>query len=183
MCIRDRILIRPDSGATTPAAGASVTVAGTSLGTIAAADGRYRLSGVPAGASTLRVRLLGYRAVNHALRIRGNDTVLVDVTLQPEAHVLSTVRTSAVPTDVETFVTRPNVATITMGASAIAGIPSVGEPDVIRTVQLLPGVVARNDFNTGLTVRGGEADQNLILIDGFPLSLIHISEPTRLLRI
>ena len=167
--VTGRILIRPDSGATTPAAGASVTVAGTSLGTIAAADGRYRLSGVPAGASTLRVRLLGYRALNHALRIRGNDTVLVDVTLQPEAHVLSTVRTSAVPTDVETFVTRPNVATITMGASAIAGIPSVGEPDVIRTVQLLPGVVARNDFNTGLTVRGGEADQNLILIDGFPI--------------
>ena len=167
--VTGRILIRPDSGATTPAAGASVTVAGTSLGTIAAADGRYRLSGVPAGASTLHVRLLGYRAVNHALRIRGGDTVLVDVTLQPEAHVLSTVRTSAVPTDVETFVTRPNVATITMGASAIAGIPSVGEPDVIRTVQLLPGVVARNDFNTGLTVRGGEADQNLILIDGFPI--------------
>jgi hypothetical protein len=61
------------------------------------------------------------------------------------------------------------VATIDLTANAIAGVPSIGEPDVVRVVQLLPGVVARNDFNTGLTVRGGEADQNLILIDGFPI--------------
>jgi hypothetical protein len=146
-----------------------VTVAGTSLGAIVAADGRYRLERVPTGASTLQVRLLGYRAANHALRVRGGDTVRVDIMLQPEAQVLSAVRTSALPNDVETFVTRPNVATVDMGASAIAGVPAVGEPDVVRVVQLLPGVVARNDFNTGLTVRGGEADQNLILIDGFPI--------------
>jgi hypothetical protein len=49
------------------------------------------------------------------------------------------------------------------------GVPTVGEPDVVRVVQLLPGVVARNDFNTGLNVRGGEADQNLILLDGHPI--------------
>src|SRR4029453_5601559 len=34
---------------------------------------------------------------------------------------------------------------------------------------VLPGVVARNDFNTGMNVRGGEADQNLVLLDGFPI--------------
>ena len=55
-----------------------------------------------------------------------------------------------------------------MGKDAIAGIPSIGEPDVVRVTQLLPGVAARNDFNTGLIVRGGEADQNLPL-DGFPI--------------
>jgi len=167
--VTGRVVFRADTGAAAPAAGAAVTIAGTTLGTIASSDGHYRLERVPAGASTLRVRLLGYRVVNHAVRIRGGDTVRVDVTLQPEAQVLTTVRTAALPTDVETFVTRPNVATVDMGASTMAGIPSVGEPDVVRIVQLLPGVVARNDFNTGLTVRGGEADQNLILIDGFPI--------------
>jgi hypothetical protein len=167
--VTGRVLIRPDSGATTPAAGAAVTVVGTSLGTMAAPAGRSRHDRGPAGTPTLRVRLLGYRVVDHAVRVRGGDTARVDITLQSEAQVLSTVRTSALPTDVETFATRPNVATVNLGASAIAGIPSVGEPDVVRVVQLLPGVVARNDFNTGLTVRGGEADQNLILIDGFPI--------------
>ena len=51
----------------------------------------------------------------------------------------------------------------------MAGVPSVGEPDVVRVVQLLPGVMARNDFNTGLNVRGGSADQNLVLLDGIPI--------------
>jgi hypothetical protein len=167
--VTGRVTIRPDSGAAAPAVGATVSVAGTSLGALTGADGRYRLERVPAGAATLRVRLLGYRAVERTIRVRGGDTVRVDVTLQSEAQLLSTVRTAALPSDVETFVTKPNVATIDLAASAIAGVPSVGEPDVVRVVQLLPGVVARNDFNTGLTVRGGEADQNLILIDGFPI--------------
>ena len=67
------------------------------------------------------------------------------------------------------FESKPNVATIVMGSAAMAGVPSAGEPDVVRIVQLLPGVVARNDFNTGLNVRGGEADQNLVLLDGYPI--------------
>ena len=61
------------------------------------------------------------------------------------------------------------VGTIVLAAPAMAGVPSAGEPDVVRVVQLLPGVVARNDYNTGLNVRGGEADQNLVLLDGFPI--------------
>jgi hypothetical protein len=48
-------------------------------------------------------------------------------------------------------------------------VSPLGEPDIIRAVQLLPGVEARNDFSTGLNVRGGESDQNLILIDGYPI--------------
>jgi len=51
----------------------------------------------------------------------------------------------------------------------MAGVPSVGEPDVVRVVQLLAGVSARNDYNSGLNVRGGSADQNLVLLDGIPI--------------
>ena len=167
--IAGRVTTRSDSGAAPPAAGATVSVVGTTIASIVATDGRYRLERVPDGTVTMRVRLLGYRTLERAVRVRGGDTVRVDVTIDAEAQVLSPVRTSALPTDVETFVTKPNVATIDLSATSIAGVPSIGEPDVIRIVQLLPGVVARNDFNTGLTVRGGEADQNLILIDGFPI--------------
>jgi hypothetical protein len=164
-----RVQIHADSGAARPAAGASVSIVGLTLAAVAGVDGRYRIDRVPAGTTTVSVRLLGYRAGERAVRVRGGDTVRVDFTLRSEAQLLSTVRTSAVPTDVEVFVTKPNVATVTLGADAIAGVPKIGEPDIVRTVQLLPGVVARNDFNTGLTVRGGEADQNLILMDGFPI--------------
>jgi hypothetical protein len=61
------------------------------------------------------------------------------------------------------------VATTSVSARAVEAVPRLGEPDIIRIVQLLPGVAAKNDFSTGFNVRGGEADQNLILIDGYPI--------------
>jgi hypothetical protein len=160
---------RADSAASTPLGDATVSIVGTTLGVTTGADGRFTLDRVPPGAVTVRVRLLGYRTVDRAVRVRAGDTVRVDVVLQTDAQLLSGVRTDARRADAELFLTRPNIATITMNAAAMAGVPSVGEPDVIRLVQLLPGVAARNDFNTGLNVRGGEADQNLVLLDGYQI--------------
>lgn len=103
------------------------------------------------------------------VRIRAGDTTRVDVTLQTEAQILSAVRTEARVGDAEIFLSKPNISTLTMSSAAMIGVPTIGEPDVVRLVQLLPGIAARNDFNTGLNVRGGEADQNLILLDGYPI--------------
>jgi hypothetical protein len=48
-------------------------------------------------------------------------------------------------------------------------LPALGEPDVLRAVEVLPGVVSTSDFSSSFNVRGGAADQNLILLDGLPL--------------
>jgi hypothetical protein len=88
--------------------------------------------------------------------------------LRPDVQLLETVRTNA-RFFADSVTDAPALSTLSLDAAAIAGVPAVGEPDVVRLVQLLPGVVSRNDFNTGLIVRGGEADQNLVLLDGFPL--------------
>jgi hypothetical protein len=168
--VAGRIGTRTDTTAAgAPAAGAVVSVVGRLGGATTSPDGRFVIDRVPAGAATVRVRLLGYRTAERAIRVVAGDTVRVDVTLQREVQLLVPVRTSAQAADVEIFLSRPNIATVTMSRAAMAGVPSVGEPDVVRLVQLLPGVVARNDFNTGLTVRGGEADQNLVLLDGYPI--------------
>jgi len=64
-----------------------------------------------------------------------------------------------------------NIKEIQMGmekldVKSIQDIPVLfGEKDVIKTVQLLPGVKSGGDGNTGFYVRGGAADQNLILLD------------------
>ena len=67
------------------------------------------------------------------------------------------------PSSATLFDSRPSVGTVQITARAAEGVPKFGEPDIIRIVQLLPGVEARNDFSTGFNVRGGESDQNLIL--------------------
>ena len=58
----------------------------------------------------------------------------------------------------------------------------LGEPDIIKSITLLPGVHGEADGAGGFEVRGGNAYQNLVLLDGmtiYNLSLMHISEPTR----
>lgn len=163
--VTGRVTVRAD-GSAAPAAGATITLVGTPLLATAGADGRWVLEPVPAGAQVIRVRLIGYRTVERSVRVVAGDTLRLDVALEAQVQRLAPVRTSARPRDLEAFETRPNVATVMLDAAAMAGVPGVGEPDVVRVVRLLPGVVSRNDFNTGLNVRGGEADQNLILLDG-----------------
>jgi hypothetical protein len=167
--VAGRITAHADTGAAAPVGGAMVTVVGTVLGATSDTDGRFVLDLVPAGQRTLRVRRIGYRVLEGAVSVRAGDTLYVEVILVPDAQRLSAVRTIAPGSDAERFVSKPNVGTIVLAAPAMAGVPSAGEPDVVRVVQLLPGVVARNDYNTGLNVRGGEADQNLVLLDGFPI--------------
>ena len=168
-----RVTARADSASSLPVAGARVTLLDASSaelsGAVTGNDGRFIAERVPAGTITMTVRALGYRALERTIRVSAGDSTRADVVLQTEAQLLSAVRTNARADGAEAFQNRPSVGTIAIGAAAMAGVPSVGEPDVVRVVQLLPGVISRNDFNTGLNVRGGEADQNLVLLDGYQI--------------
>ena len=147
--VAGRILARADTGAPMPTPGATIFILGTALRGTADDDGSFVLGQVPAGSHTMRVRLIGYRTAERVLRVRAGDTVRVNVMLETDAQLLAAVRTDARQADAELFLARPSVSILAMGAAAMAGVPRVGEPDVVRIVQLLPGVVARNDFNTG----------------------------------
>ena len=152
-----------------PRLGASVAIVGTRRGAIADANGRFVILGVPAGDIVLRARMLGYKTVERPATVRSGDTTRVDFKLETEATLLGAVRTQARPVERDAFESQPSVGTVRVTTRAAQGVPTFGEPDIIRVVQLLPGVEARNDFSTGLNVRGGESDQNLILIDGYPI--------------
>jgi hypothetical protein len=83
---------------------------------------------------------------------------------------LPTVETTAPREERVIFERKPNVGTITITGRELTSAPRFfGEADVLRAVRLLPGVNARNDYSVGMNVRGGEADQNLVLLDGYPI--------------
>ena len=158
-----------DATTSEPRQGASVAVVGTTRGAIADANGRYVIPDVPVGDVVLRARLLGYKTIERPASVIAGDTTRIDLRLEAEATLLGAVRTEARPIERDAFESKPSVGTVQITARAAQGVPKFGEPDIIRIVQLLPGVEARNDFSTGLNVRGGESDQNLILIDGYPI--------------
>lgn len=152
-----------------PLPGASITLAGAARGAISDTLGRFLIAPLAPRGYRLLVRRQGFGELERVVVVRPGDTTVVDVQLAPVAQLLGAIRTEARAADHELFLARPSVATISISARAVEAVPRLGEPDIIRVVQLLPGVGAKNDFSTGFNVRGGEADQNLVLVDGYPI--------------
>jgi hypothetical protein len=164
--LRGRV-IDASSGAGVPQA--AVSVVGALTGAYTDAEGRFLVPRVPAGEWTVRARLLGWRPGDARITMRAGDTVTVTLRLSREAAQLTAVRTTAASPEREAFLRKPDAASVTVRGEVLKRLPVIGEPDVLRVVQLLPGVVATNDFTAGYNVRGGESDQNLVLLDGFPI--------------
>ncbi len=119
----------------------------------------------PPATSTIRARLLGYKTARAAGSSCAPATRRASTSrCETEAHGARTpCAPRRGPSSATLFDSQPSVGTVQITARAAEGVPKFGEPDIIRIVQLLPGVEARNDFSTGFNVRGGESDQNLIL--------------------
>ena len=93
---------------------------------------------------------------------------------QPSARdttpvTLPTVRTSAEAIERQEFRLKTGIGKVSITGREARSAPVFVEPDVLRSVQMLPGIVARSDYSAAFNVRGGEGDQNLILIDGYPI--------------
>ena len=65
--------------------------------------------------------------------------------------------------------TTARISQISISPELAAKLPSVGQADIFRSLQLLPGVGGTNESSSGLYVRGGTPDQNLIILNGMPI--------------
>jgi hypothetical protein len=149
--------------------GASVSLLGTGQGALVDSAGRFVITGVRPGTWRVVVRRPGYGDGTRLLSVRADVTTEISFALVPAPQVLEGVRTEARAADLELFLTQPALGITSLTNRSVAAVPRLGEADILRVVQLLPGVAARNDFSTGFNVHGGEADQNLVLIDGYPI--------------
>ncbi len=143
--------------------GATVLDEGSGKGTVTNAYGRYSLT-LKGDSATLRISYIGYRPQEHRIAIGGNCQL--SVRLQP-ALELHEVRVTA------DRVSSPKVSqmsAIEVPTEQIRLVPVIfGESDVLKAIQLLPGVQSGTEGMSGIYVRGGGPDQNLFLLDGIPL--------------
>jgi hypothetical protein len=97
--------------------------------------------------------------------------VAVDTaTAMDRAYTLPAMHAEATRVERLAFDEAPNVGMLSVtGRDMSSASHFFAQSDLLRGVQLLPGVEARNDYTSGLNVRGGEADQNLIMLDGYPI--------------
>ena len=128
--------------------------------------GMFSLS-VPAEAGTVKVQLLGYATYSQAVKA-GKEAVKLSVRLYEVAFELGEVAVQSQKLDNNVKTTEMSVSSLT--AKEIKKIPQLlGETDIVRTLTLLPGVSTVGEASSGFNVRGGNADQNLILLDEAPV--------------
>lgn len=123
--------------------------------------GYYTIPELPAGTYTLVVSYLGYQTYEQELTLSEGEARRLDVELSPADLVGDEVVVTA---DREEERER-DIGATRLQAALVRQLPSVLEPDVFRSLQLLPGVKAASDFSSGLYIRGGSPDQTLILLD------------------
>ena len=153
-----------DSGETL--IGVSIYEEKLQLGTTTDEKGRYELE-LPFGEHTLRVSYVGYSTINKRVNI-GNKPVTFNLKLESEQKKLSEVEVTSERKDRNVTAMAMSVQTLDM--ITIKKIPALmGEVDVIKSIQLLPGVQSASEGSSGFSVRGGATDQNLILLDGAPI--------------
>lgn len=130
--------------------------------------GRFRLVDLPSGAWTLRFRHIGYHASDLDVEIIAGRTTDVDVVLEESPIALPGVSVE-VDRQRTNFQEQAGATRRELTREEMKRIPGVAEADVLRAIELLPGVVSTSDYSSSFNVRGGSADQNLILLDGFPI--------------
>jgi outer membrane receptor for ferrienterochelin and colicin len=145
--------------------GASVIVKGRNEGTASNSYGFYSITVPSADSIELEFSVVGYE--NHSLRVPGNNDQKINVQLRLQKALEEVVITSSRRNDVQN---RTQMSTIDISPELIKNLPMLGgEADVLKALQLLPGIQAGTEGSNGIYVRGGGADQNLILLDGVPV--------------
>ncbi len=123
--------------------------------------GFYSLT-LPEGTYTLQISSLGYQDIIESISFEQNNQR--NFQLRSEAEELEEV---VLTEDVEKInIRKPQMSVNNLSIQTIKSIPVVlGEADVIKSLVLLPGVTNAGEGSSGFNVRGGAADQNLILLD------------------
>lgn len=145
-----------------PLSDANVTLSGTSLGTASDAAGFFRMR-APAGRHEVQTTMMGFKSSVRRVEVKANAVSSLLIRLQPTVIELPQVHVTSSRTPQHMEI-EPSV--LSVRRSDITAIPTVGEPDLFRALQTLPGVSAPNDYSNELFIRGGGSDQNLILLDG-----------------
>lgn len=142
---------------------ATVFLKDSRYGTRTNKTGFYSLSDLPAGDYTVSVSFLGYERLELKISLKKGESVRKDFELKT-----SNITTDDVVVEAEREVDKRqiSISNISIPVANIKQIRVGGESDVFRSLQFLPGVLTSSQISSGLFVRGGSPDQNLVLLDG-----------------
>ncbi|MCB9230612.1 MAG: TonB-dependent receptor plug domain-containing protein [Bacteroidia bacterium] len=147
-----------------PLIGASVFETRSGKGSISNEYGFYSLT-LPSDSIVLRASYVGFQAME--FRLKPTASLQFMINLKPNL-VLDEVQITA--SELERIEEQTQMSTVEISMEKVKALPVLlGEKDILKTIQLMPGVQSGSEGSSGIYVRGGGTDQNLILLDGVPI--------------
>ena len=152
-----------DSSSAEALIGANVILQETGQGMATDINGYYIIQDIKPGNYVLMVSYVGFKLKKEKLKISDGQSIKLDISLSEDVVELTQIEVTA-----EQIQRKSNIqpSKINLSPRMMKAAPALAEPDLFRTIQALPGVLTTSEFSTGLVIRGGNTDQNLILLDG-----------------
>ena len=152
-----------DSSSAEALIGANVILQETGQGMATDINGYYIIQDITPGDYVLMVSYVGFKLKKEKLNISDGQSIKLDISLTEDVVELTQIEVTA-----EQIQRKSNIqpSKINLSPRMMKAAPALAEPDLFRTIQALPGVLTTSEFSTGLVIRGGNTDQNLILLDG-----------------
>lgn len=142
--------------------GASIFIPDLKIGSQTNNYGFFSITFLKKDSITLRTSMVGYKL--EELKISARESKNIIILIEPQSSILEEVIVKA--NEQEKKSTTTKISTINIPIKQLKDVPSLmGEKDIIKAIQLLPGVQNGTEGSNGLFVRGGGSDQNLILMD------------------
>jgi hypothetical protein len=143
--------------------GANVFLRETGQGMATDINGYYIIQDIVSGNYTIMVSYIGFDMFKQKTTLGDNESKKVNINLVEQLVQLTEIEVTA-----EKLQRRNNIqpSKINLSPRMMKAAPALAEPDLFRTIQALPGVLTTSEFSTGLVIRGGNTDQNLIMLDG-----------------
>ena len=148
---------------------ANVLLKGTNRGSTTNTDGYFVVVNAPAGTCTLQVHYIGYATQES---IVDNSEEQKTTLIKMEQSALKGEGVTVFAEEYQIWKTAQEVAQVTFSPRQLTSLPSLGEVDIFRSLQLLPGISGVSDGSAGLYIRGGTPDQNLVILDG--MTVYHV---------
>lgn len=143
--------------------GATVLVKGTQKGAYTNKAGFFSISGLQPGSYTLQVSFLGYERGEVPITIEPTGGTSVRIRLRQASIMKEQVTVQA---ERENEKRQISVSRVNIPMQQVNQMRIGGEADIFRAIQMLPGVLTSSQISSGLFIRGGSPDQNLIQLDG-----------------
>jgi hypothetical protein len=145
--------------------GVTITAPQHQAGTVTNNYGFYSIT-VPGDSLYIHLSYTGYQLVDTVVRLNGDAHI--NFRLQTSCRQLEEITVCA--PHATPIQQTSQMSCINLPVSKVRSMPRLlGEPDLLKTLQMLPGVKQGTEATSALLVRGGTPDQNLVLLDGAPL--------------